>query len=56
MKLVYFMVVLPLFAVVSVGCGDSGDSKIIAPSEVVSPSNDENQTEDYEKAMNEMTN
>lgn len=49
------MVVLPLFAVVSVGCGDS-DSKIIAPSEVVSPSNDENQTEDYEKAMSEMTN
>jgi hypothetical protein len=50
MKLVYFMVVLPLFVAVTTGCG-GGDSKIIAPSEVVSPSNEEIETEEYEKAM-----
>jgi len=56
MKLVCFMLVFPLFAAVSVGCGGSGDSKIIAPSEVVSPSEVENQTAEYEKGMSEMTN
>jgi|GEM_PF-5129215 len=55
MKLVYFMVVFPLFAAASVGCGN-GDSKIIAPSEVVSPSEAESKTEEYEKGMSEMTN
>ena len=56
MKIVYFMAVFPLFAAVSVGCGGSGESKIIAPSEVISPSEEASKTEEYAKEMSKMTN
>lgn len=54
MNLKLMLCVVPLFFFSCIGCGNSGESKVVEPAEVVSPSADEIQSEDYEKAMQNM--
>lgn len=51
MKVRYLLFACPLLASTFVGCGGSSDSTVLEPAPVVSPLQEEMETEEYQQGM-----